>query len=228
MTDMEHAPHLAAFPGAPRPGAIDLDLAFHASSPPRCMPMAAPADAIDLLASLDLWRSRDQGPARWELTDGVLEVLPGAGDIVTREHFGDLQLHAEFWIPELPGATGQDRGNGGLFLQGSFEIQLLDSRDAPLGRDVCGAIYDVAVPMQNAALSAAEWQSLDIAFRAWSSAAAGVVTVFLNAVLIHHGVALAAPTPGGLAPGEGTGPLLLQDHGAALRFRNVWVWPVAR
>lgn len=186
-----------------------------------------PRGSIDLLsAGLDAWSARDGGPARWRLYGGIVEVVPGTGDVVTRAAFGDHQLHVEFWLPPMRAATGQGRSNGGVYVHGRYELQLLDSHgDAP-AIDGCAAIYRVAAPLRDASRPAGEWQSLDVAIRADEPHEA-TMTVLWNGVFVHHAVPLTGPTRGALENAAGRGPVLLQDHGAAIRFRNLWVLELA-
>src|SRR5207237_482106 len=91
------------------------------------------------------WTTRQGEPAEWKVENGYLEVAPGKKDVMTKEKFGpDFQLHAEFWIPLMPDATGQGRGNSGVYLQGRYEIQVLDSyMNETYANGVCGALYGI-------------------------------------------------------------------------------------
>jgi hypothetical protein len=195
-------------------------------------PVPAPPGAVVLFdgTSLAAWRRRrDGGPARWPvLPDG--STRPRGGDIVTVERFADFRLHVEFLIPPssrwLP---GQWRGNSGVYLQGRYEVQILDScglRRLPGDRD-CGALYRVAPPRINACRPAGEWQSYDVLFRAPAGDGTPArATVWQNGVRIHDAAEVRRPTGGGLGgrPDE-PGPVLLQDHGCPVRFRNIWIVP---
>ena len=90
---------------------------------------APPSHAIVLFdgGALDAWTDADDHPSRWRRDQGALIVEPGQGDLFTRRAFGDFQLHLEFWLPEMPAAGGQDRANSGVYLQGRYELQILDS-----------------------------------------------------------------------------------------------------
>ncbi|MCK9531146.1 MAG: DUF1080 domain-containing protein [Gammaproteobacteria bacterium] len=179
------------------------------------------------------WESRNGGPPQWKVEGGFLEVLPGTGDIMTRATFRDAFLHLEFRCPDMPRAKGQDKANSGVYLQGRYELQILDSWGVkkPGPRD-CGAVYSVAAPLVNAAKAPSTWQTFEVVFRAPRETAQGNdaarITVFLNGLVIHNNLALPAPTPGALdedllAPG----PLLLQDHGSPVAFRRIWIVPLA-
>lgn len=188
---------------------------------------------LDETGDLSRWRARDGGPAPWRFESGFLEVTPGAGDLVTDESYLDFQLHLEFWVPWMPEATGQDRGNSGVFLQGRYELQILDSHGAEPSLDCCGAIYKLAAPLWNASAPPETWQTFDVAFRAPILDTNGLIveharlTVFHNGLLVHDNVSIRNPTDGALDPYEAQpGPLRLQDHGCAVRFRHIWIVPV--
>jgi hypothetical protein len=200
----------------------------------------APADAVALFDGTDVsgWKRRDGSPTGCAARDGVMVCNTGAGDAVSVETFRDAQIHLEFNVPYMPDQTGQLRGNSGVYLQGCYEMQILDSWENPTYADgSCGGLYGIAPPLVNASRKPGEWQSFDIVFRApkcdGSGAVAepGRVTAFHNGVLIHDQVAI-----GGAGPGCGNrnicepGPLLLQDHSGfpnapktEMRFRNIWL-----
>lgn len=199
-----------------------------------------PAGAIVLFDGKDLsaWQKRDGGgPASWRIEDGAAVV--GGGDIMTRQKFRDCRLHVEFNVPSMPDQTGQGRGNSGVYLMGSYEVQVLDSYGPainppgrPLRQDECGAIYSQAAPRVNATLPPGTWQTYDIWFRAPRFDAKGKVaerpriTVIHNGVKIHDNFEIKADTRAGMgAPSTGEGPILLQDHGNPVRYRNIWVVP---
>ena len=112
----------------------------------------APKDAIVLFNGKDLsaWQSRKGGDAKWKIKDGYMEVVPGTGDIYTKEVFGDCQLHVEFWLPLMADKHGQERANSGVYLQGRYEIQVLDSYGLDSKDNDCGGIYKIAAPLKNA------------------------------------------------------------------------------
>src|SRR5262245_7093155 len=180
-------------------------------------------------SSWDNWAQRDGSTSHWAVqTDGSVTV--GPADAVSRRDFGDFQLHLEFLCPKTEGKTGQSKSNSGVYIQGRYEVQVLDSYgDAPASNG-CGGIYKVAAPLVNACKPAGEWQSYDIFFRAPRFGDNGAVsiparvTVLQNGIAIHNNLELPAPTPGGIDDKSAArGPLMLQDHGDPVRYRNIWV-----
>ena len=201
---------------------------------------APPSDAVILFdgSKLDAWESvNDAGPAPWQLLgDGVMEVVPGTGDIQTRESFGDIQLHLEFRCPPEIKGEGQGRGNSGVFLMGLYEIQVLDNHNNPTYADgTVGALYGQYPPLVNAITEPGEWNRYDIlwecpVFEDGALSKPARMTALLNGVVVQHGKELLGPTTHKeLPPSEphaSTGPLKLQDHGDLVRFRNIWIRPL--
>ena len=179
--------------------------------------------------NLDAWKPT-QIP--WKiLDDGSMEV--GKGNIVSKQEFGDQKLHIEFWVPLMAEKRGQARGNSGVYVQGRYEVQVLDSFGLPIADNECGGIYKKATPKVNACLPPTEWQTYDITFHAPKFDESGkkiknaVITAEQNGIVIHDNVELDGTTPGGVSGDEAkAGPLLLQDHGNKVRYRNIWVQPL--
>jgi len=192
-----------------------------------------PPGAVALFNGKDVanWHTRDGQPAGWEVQDGVMTVARGTGDILSTETFRDAYLHLEWMEPDMPEATGQGKGNSGVYLQGRYEIQVLDSYGWAIpGLGDCGAIYNMHAPLVNACQPALEWQTYDIIFRAARAdqlgwvIEPGKVTVIQNSLVIQNNVTLYAPTGGTVDSSLGEpGPLLLQDHGDPVKYRNVWL-----
>jgi len=103
-------------------------------------------------------------PANWKLLDGGIMQVQG-GNIMTKQTFGgNFKLHVEFRVPYMPAAKGQARGNSGVYVQGRYEVQVLDSYGLQSKNNDCGAIYEVAAPLVNACKAPTIWQSYDIEF----------------------------------------------------------------
>jgi hypothetical protein len=207
--------------------------------------VAPPKDAIVLFdgKSLDGWTKRDgKSPAQWKILDGgIMQV--GGGDIITKQKLaGKFKLHVEFRVPYMPKASGQGRGNSGVYLQGRFEVQVLDSYGLKSNDNDCGGIYSVAKPLVNACKAPTVWQSYDITYQAPTCdagkvASPGIITVLHNGTLIHDKQRLARKkgdkeeiatnTTAGMGGDPCTpGPILLQDHGNPVQYRNIWLVPM--
>jgi hypothetical protein len=195
-----------------------------------------PPNAVILFNGKDLnnWHTRKGDPAGWEVTDGVMTVIRGTGDIITNETFTDFILHLELMEPDMPEATGQAKGNSGVYLQGRYEIQVLDSYGIEVpGKGDSGAIYNQFAPLVNACKPALQWQTYDVIFRAARLDDSGNVinqariTALQNGIVIHNNVEVLGVTGGTLDEHVGEpGPLLLQDHGNPVKYRNVWIVPL--
>jgi len=205
---------------------------------------SAPSDAVALFdgteASLANWTDTKGNPSKWVFRDGALESAKGAGYIQTKGQFGSCQLHVEFATPSRVIGNSQGRGNSGVFLQGQYEVQVLDSyqnKTYPDGQ--CGALYGRSVPLVNASRKPGEWQSYDIIYHRPAFDKDGKVTRKATFTVLHNGVLIQDHV--GLTGGTGwinahavtdyqahpdTGPIQLQDHGNPVRYRNIWVRPL--
>jgi hypothetical protein len=149
----------------------------------------------------------------------------------TKEEFGDATIHVEFRCPYQPSDRGQGRGNSGCYVQGRYEVQILDSFGLEGKNNECGGIYSVAAPAVNMALPPLAWQTYDIDFTAPRFEGEKMVspprmTVRHNGVVIHENAEVPKITPGGKGSKDpAKGPLHLQNHGNPVRFRNIWVLP---
>ena len=197
----------------------------------------APKGAIVLFDGKDVsnWtKTNGKDEVKWTLRDGgVMEGVKGHGDIITKEKFdGKFTLHLEFRVPYEPGGAGQGRGNSGVYVQGRYEVQILDSYGLKSKNNDCGAIYEVAAPKENACKAPSVWQSFDIDFTSpkfenGKKTEPARMTVHHNGVKIHDDVPIPVDnTRAGLGGDPSKpGPILLQDHGHPVQFRNVWLLP---
>ncbi len=198
-------------------------------------PGLPPSDAVMLFdgTSLDNWVSnRDGSPAKWRLGKGWMQVKRKTGDIRSKTEFGSCQLHVEFREPTKIKGEGQGRGNSGVFLMGCYEIQVLDCYQNPTYPDgTTGGIYGQFPPLVNACRKPGEWQTYDIiweapVFEGDKLVTPAFVTVIQNGLILHHRKELQGPTQhrktASYTPHAAVGPLVLQDHGDLVRFRNIW------
>lgn len=196
-----------------------------------------PAGAIVLFdgKNLDEWTKGDKkSPAGFKLVDGGAMQVAG-GNVFSKKSFGDnFKLHVEFRVPYMPKATGQGRGNSGIYLQGRYEVQVLDSYGVTSGDTDCGSVYTIAAPLVNACKAPTVWQSYDIDFQSPRCAdgkktGPAIVSVIHNGVLIQDKVKITTDNTRAGAGGDPCtpGPLLLQDHGNPVQYRNIWLLPVS-
>ena len=203
---------------------------------PGSAPGVAPSDAIVLFdgTSMAAWAGRDGSAPAWPVKDGVFEVAPGSGNIHTKQGFGDCQLHVEFAEPAVVRGSDQSRGNSGIMLMSSYELQVLDAYQNPTYADgTVGGIYGQYPPLVIAARKPGEWQTYDIAFRRARFDENGQlvtparITVFQNGVLVQDNTRPTGPTAFHDRPpyikGPEKAPITLQDHGAPVQFRNIWI-----
>ncbi|HKI44972.1 MAG TPA: DUF1080 domain-containing protein [Balneolales bacterium] len=199
-----------------------------------------PSDAIVLFGgkNLDQWVNAKTGaPAGWTVSNGIMTIKPGSGDIRTKQSFGDFQLHIEWRAPYPPKGEGQGRGNSGVYLQSLYELQVLDSYNSKTYvNGQAGSIYKEYPPLVNACRPPGQWQSYDVIFTAPRFNDDGTVknparvTAFQNGVLIQNNVKLKGRT---LYIGHpyyekhGPMPLLLQDHHNPVSYRNIWIRPLS-
>jgi len=197
-----------------------------------------PSGAIVLFDGKDLskWKGEKGGEAKWRVEDGVA-IVNGTGGIATKEEFGDCQLHVEWATPAEVKGDGQGRGNSGVYVQGRYEVQVLDSyNNKTYYHGQAGGVYKQYAPLVNACRKPGEWQTYDIVFHAPRFDAdgkltkAGTFTVLHNGVLIQDHVEILGTTSHAGAPKYTAHPLkqslALQDHGSPVRFRNIWIRPL--
>ncbi len=147
----------------------------------------------------------------------------------TVDQYGDFRLHGEFMLPYKPHARGQDRGNSGFYLQGRYEVQVLDSFGLEGVENECGSIYKTKRPGTNMCLPPLQWQTYDIDFASAKFDAAGKktanmrITVWHNCVVIHEAASIPNKTGAGTVEGPKPLPIKLQEHGNPVVYRNIWL-----
>jgi hypothetical protein len=230
--------------------------------PPKVTPPigdnGAPSDAIRLFSGKDLaaWQHAKGKPADWKLADDYMEVVPGTGDLQTKEPYGDCQLHVE-WAARFspfpaegarfadgvvikkfpPAFAGQWPGNSGVILMSLYEIQILESYENTTYADgQAAAVYCQYPPLVNASLPLGQWQTYDIVFHAPRFSDDGAlqtpatITLLHNGVLVQDHVSLTGPTTTARRPPYKAHaaklPLTLQDHLQPVRYRNIWIRPL--
>ena len=196
-----------------------------------------PSDAIVLFdgTNLDHWKSvGKEAAAPWKVENGAFTVVPKTGGIETKASFGDVQVHLEWRAPVEVKGTGQGRGNSGVFLMKTYEVQILDSYDnRTYSNGQAGSVYKQHPPLVNAMRPPGEWNTYDIIFTAprfnkdGMVISAARVTVIHNGVLVQNNVEIKGPTeyigiPNYKAHEEEL-PFQIQDHGDLVSFRNIWV-----
>jgi hypothetical protein len=197
---------------------------------------APPSDAIVLFDGTDLsaWQHADGAAAGWAGEDDAMTVVRKTGDIETRQSFGDVQLHIEWRTPAVVKGEDQGRGNSGVFLQGLYEVQVLDSfENRTYSNGQAASIYKQHIPLVNASRRPGEWQVYDIVFKAPGFTSDGellnpaFITVFHNGVLVQNHVELLGPSVYRGQPEYRAHapklPLMLQDHGNPVSYRNIWI-----
>lgn len=196
-----------------------------------------PSDAIVLYrnaSDISKWEGAQGGPAKWMATNDYMQVVKGTGAIQTKEGFGDCQLHVEWAAPVPAVGQGQDRGNSGVFLQGLYEVQVLDCfNNVTYADGMTAALYGQYPPQVNACRPPGEWQTYDIIFQRprfddkGKVVTPAIMTVFFNGVLVQNHQELTGPTAHKVRPPYKVTPaklpLQLQDHGHPVRYRNIWV-----
>jgi hypothetical protein len=215
-------------PDRPQPSAVDPGS--------EGTPVSPPSDSIVLFDGKDLsrWEDKKGQPARWKVENGYMEVVKKTGDIRTKQEFGDCQIHVEWSAPVVIEGGGQDRGNSGVFLMGLYEIQVLDCYQNQTYPDgMTAAVYGQYPPLVNACRPPGEWQAYDIIFHRPRYGSDGnlirpaTVTVFFNGILVQDNVVLTGPTDHKTRlpykAHEDKLPLMLQDHGNPVRYRNIWI-----
>ena len=200
---------------------------------------APPSDAIVLFDGKDLshWgqmgRDGKMQEPKWKVENGYIEIVPRSGRLVTKDKFGDCQLHVEWMVPTAATGQGQGRGNSGVELMMRYEVQVLESHTNLTYADGgAGAMYGMWPPMVNPSRPQGDWNVYDIFFEApkfenGKLTKPAYMTVVFNGVLVHlHQEQLGTTIWRQVAkysPHQPEEPLSLQDHSQPVRYRNIWI-----
>jgi hypothetical protein len=195
-----------------------------------------PSDAISLFsgANLDAWLGKNGAAASWKINGDIFTVTPNTGDITTKQNFCDIQLHVEWRSPaKIPGKTSQQLANSGIFIQGRYEVQILDSYKNPTYvNGQAASIYKQSPPLVNATAATGDWNSYDIIFTApifnedKSLTKPAYITVLHNGILVQNHFEIKGATEFRGQPSykaHQCAPIALQEHGNKVSYRNIWV-----
>ena len=194
-----------------------------------------PSDAVILFdgANADAWEHDDASSVKWKIEKDIITVKPGTGQITTKESFGDCQLHLEWRSPIEKDRKGQDKGNSGVFLQGKYEVQILNSyQNRTYSNGQAASVYKQHPPLVNAMRPSGEWNVYDIIFHApkfdnnGNKIKSGTLTVLHNGILVQDNVVIQGTTEYIGKPKtipHGDGPIFLQDHSNKVSYRNIWL-----
>jgi len=173
----------------------------------------------------------EKGKLQWtvDTEKGVATPMPFAGSMDTKKHFGTQRIHIEFCTPPMKdGESPEISGNSGVYMQGSYELQICNSFGLEVAGNLCGGLYKQRVPDVNAAGKPGEWQSYDIyfvpaEFDGDKKTANARMSARLNGQWIHRDIEITGPTGSGDREAPGPHPLRLQEHQHLVKFRNAWV-----
>ena len=200
--------------------------------------VAPPSDAVVLLGlkdnAISEWVNCEEGkPVGWQIENGIMTVKPHSGSIRTKKDFGDFQLHLESSAPTEIVGESQGRGNSGVFMQGMYEVQILDNyQNETYANGQAGSIYKQTPPLVNACQKPGKWNTYDIIYTAprfkedGSLQSHGRITVLHNGVLVQNNTMILGTTEFIGFPrivAHSKGPIILQDHLNPVRFRNIWI-----
>lgn len=196
----------------------------------------APSDAIILFNGKNgsAWQQSNGKDFAWNVDSGYMMVKPGTGNIQTKQSFGSCQIHIEWRSPKIVKGEGQGRGNSGIFLMGHYEVQVLDNyNNRTYSNGQAASIYKQRMPLVNVCRPPGEWQTYDIIFTApqfntdTTLKTAARVTILHNGVLVQNNTEIWGSSAYiGISKYEmhsSKEPIVLQDHGDLVSFRNIWI-----
>ena len=200
---------------------------------------SAPSDAIILFDGKNLfeWENPRKGPAEWIVnSDGTFTIDKKKGDIQTKRLFENYQLHIEWCVPVNITGENQSRGNSGIYMQGQYEVQILDNyQNETYSNGQAASIYKQSRPLVNAMRKPGEWNVYDIIYTAPVFKEDGTyrtppyITVIHNGIVVQNNTAILGRTEYVGFPNvvkHGPGPLLIQSHSdpsEPISFRNIWI-----
>jgi hypothetical protein len=216
------------------------DTEYYEPVPPKVTPqgnyfLQPPSDATVLFDGKDMnsWESVNGGDVKWQVSDGKVTVVEGTGAIRTKDVFDSFQLYLEWQSPGNMEHTGQDRGNSGVFLQGIYEVQVLDVwENETYVNGMAGSVYKQNPPLANVSIKPGGWNSYNISYSApefnedGSLVKPAYVTVVWNGVIVQNNFEIQGDTPYIGLPeytAHGAGPIMLQDHNSKVSYRNIWI-----
>lgn len=207
--------------------------------PNKVNPDPIPSDAIHLFdgTHTDHWQHPNGKAVAWTLENGILSTKAKTPSIISKKSFCDMQLHLEFKTPEHSGKPlAQKQGNSGIYIMRRYEVQILDSYNNPTYvNGQAAAVYKQSAPLVNASRPSGQWQTYDIIFHAPKFTQDGQLSKKANLTVLHNGVLvqdhfeLAGGTRHKGLPeykAHGCAPILLQNHGQLVYFKNIWVRPL--
>lgn len=163
--------------------------------------------------SLEQWVSADGGEITgWDVKNELIVSNPGEDVpyLVTKEKFKDFEFECEFMLGP--------KANGGVYLRGRYEVQLLDDKSFPKSKPVgkCGSIWGQIAPTKSAYQGPNKWNELKVELRDKN------VTITLNGTKIIDDKQIRKPTGGAIDENvEEPGPIALQSQSSDVRFRNL-------
>lgn len=200
---------------------------------PGAKPGDPPSDAIVLFDGHDV--SHWEGLTAEAIEDGAINIVKTPG-LTTKQEFGDCQLHIEWATPAEADGNAMNWGNSGVFFQGLYELQIIESKACHIYADgIAGAIYGQFPPLANPSRGPGQWQTFDAVFQAPRFEGEKLVeparmTVFWNGVLVQYHQKILGATKHKMFPEYDqkieTGPLVIQQHHSAVRLRNIWIRPL--